>query len=173
MALLRKKHGFSRGKAMAGIMGLTFLDVYTWGLNAAGVINGNAEEFKINELRAGIDKELIDTLHALRNDEFQDRLRAIRENTTFRPDYSRLDDPKFEHSNNPVTQAVQDSYVTMEEFQKAQREGKGTGPEQDEYFSHLTDQSSHQGSSDDDDFQKQILEAERENNKWKKKKWGD
>ena len=95
---------------------------------------------------------------AIENKEYGIRYRAARNNEKYKVLRSRLS-----KGQSPIQQAVQDSYITMEELQK-NKSKEFQDQQQPDWYSHLPE------IANNDDFTKNVVEKELDNNKGKKQK---
>ena len=112
----------------------------------------------------------------IQHKEYYDRFDAAKYNKAYTVTYTHREEDVYSRLRNqspstkksPIQQAVQDSYITMEELQKdktreLQERQQPKNLTSDEY-SNLPE------IFNNDDFARQVAEAESENNKWKKQK---
>jgi len=114
--------------------------------------------------------ELLREFDAIKEKEYFNRYITEKNNEKYKVLRSRLS-----KGQSPIQQAVQDSYINMEQLQKNKaKESTLTFSFVFSFRKELQDQQQPKNLTSDeysnDDFAKQIAEAEAENNKWKKQK---
>ena len=182
------------------IGGLTLFDTVWLASSAMASLQENSKKHGVESFRNAINPELMQAYQAIRISEWQERSRANEKNTPYIVQDSRLGrlNLKVNHADqSPIQQAVQDSYITMEElqrnralernnknpenhddWQKAYQPPEDQSQAQDQYQSNNNDYYSYGrgenlNAPQEDDFAKQVREAELANARWKKKKWDD
>jgi len=196
-----KTRNWGPGKKLAVIGGLTLFDTVWLASSAIGSLQENSKKHGVENFRNAINPELVKAYQAIRISEWRERSRAIEKNTPFIVEESRLRRLNLEindiNEKSPIQQAVQDSYITMEELQRNRDlERNNQNPEnqddwqkayqppdyqsqaQDQYQSNNNDYYSYgrgenSNTPQEDDFARQVREAELANARWKKKKWDD